>query len=245
MKILTFGSNVSKLLAEQYILLNGGKLVSSVLANRTDFFNHNFIKNRFDANAYEALATLIENEESTIKETLINQHPDFIGKGSDDHLQAFFNVQPDIDLIIIDNQMDLEESLYYIESPEKSFFLSKHSTNLQTFQLTGELSVEEAIDNTKAVIAYLSLRFPQAKIVFINHPVTNDRNALLKIRKPEIFAQKMARSTTFEQAIKVLNVYSIPNLEVTRPYQTRDDRFFSVHQYCAFAGMLFNYVKLT
>ena len=245
MKILTFGSNLSKLIAEQYVLINGGEVVSSVLANRTDFFNHNFIKNGFDAAAYDEIAGKIAAEDDAVKEGLSNQHPDTLGKGSSDKLQAFFSVDPQqVDLIVMDNQVDMEESLYFLQQPQQSFFLPLATTVLSAFQASGELSVEESVDNTKEVINYLKARFPKARFIFVNHPVTNDRNALLKIRKPDIFAQKKERAAALQQGIEGLNVYSIPGLEVSRPYQTRDGSLFSVHQYCAYAGMLFKYIYL-
>lgn len=245
MNILTFGSNLSKLIAEQYVLINGGKVVSSVLANRTDFFAFNFINSGFDQAAYDEVATRIAGEETDIKEVLLNQHPATLGKGSAEDRTAFFEVDPEqVDLIVIDNQMDLEESLYFIEHPQKSFFLPPNTSSLSAFTATGELTVEEAVASTAQVIDYLKARFPKAGLVFVNHPVTNDRNALLKIRKPEIFAQKQARAEQFQQGIAALDVYSIPGLTVSRPYQTRDGSLFTVHQYCAYAGMLFKYVYL-
>lgn len=245
MKILTFGSNLSKLIAEQYVLINGGEVISSVLGNRSDFFNYNFINNGFDAAAYDEVAAKIAAEETEVKEVLINQHPDFLGKGSSEKLRAFFSLNPEeVELIVIDNQIDLEESLYYLGQPQKSFFLPLNASALSSFTATGELSVEESVSAIKQVIDYLSARFPKAKLLVVNHPVTNDRNALLKIRKPELFAQKQARADALQQGIEGLGVYSIPGLPVSRPYQTRDGNFFTVHQYCAYAGMLFKYVYL-
>jgi hypothetical protein len=245
MKILTFGSRLSKLIAEQYVLINGGQVVSSVLANRTDFFNFNFINNGFNAAAYDEVAAKIASEDAEVKEVLLNQHRDFVGKGSSDSLQAFFELNPDdVDLIVLDNQVDLEESLYYLEQPQQSFFLPANTATLSSFTATGELSVEESVAGIKQVADYLSARFPKAKLLVVNHPVTNDRNALLKIRKPDVFAQKQARADALQQGIQALGIYNIPGLPVSRPYQTRDGNFFTVHQYCAYAGMLFKYVYL-
>lgn len=245
MKILTFGSNLSKLIAEQYVLINGGEVVSSVLANRTDFFNFSFIKNGFDAAAYNEVASKIDAEDDAVKEVFLNQHPDTLGKGASDKLQAFFSVSPqEVNLIVMDNQMDMEESLYFLEQPQQSFFLPAATTVLSAFHATGELSVEESVENTRLVVDYLKARFPNARLFFVNHPVTNDRNALLKLRKPDIFAQKQARADALQQGIEGLGVYNIPGLQVSRPYQTRDGNFFSVHQYCAYAGMLFKYIYL-
>ena len=245
MKILTFGSNLSKLIAEQYVLINGGEVVSSVLANRTDFFTFNMMNKGFDQTAYDEVLATLSAEDEAAREALLNQHPATLGKGSDDSRTAFFEVNPDeVNLIVIDNQLDLEDSLYFIETPKKSFFLPANTSSLSSFTATGELTVEEAVASTAGVLAYLKARFPKAGLVFVNHPVTNDRNALLKIRKPEIFAQKQARAEQFQQGIAALDVYSIPGITVSRPYQTRDGSLFTVHQYCAYAGMLFKYVYL-
>lgn len=245
MKILTFGSNLSKLIAEQYVLINGGEVVSSVLGNRSDFFNYNFINNGFDSFAYAEVSARLSTDDELAKELLLNQHPDTLGKGSAEDRKAFFDVDPEqVDLIVLDNQIDLEESLYFIEQPKKSFFLPANTSSLSAFTATGELSVEEAVNSTAQIIDYLKARFPKARLVFVNHPVTNDRNALLKIRKPELFAQKQARADALQHGIEGLEVYSIPGLPVSRPYQTRDGNFFTVHQYCAYAGMLFKYVYL-
>ena len=120
--IMTFGSCFSRRIADQYVKIFGGKVISSVYHNRSDYFCQQFIDGDSSNPELDTLINSIEkpgnfivtNRDSDPFLLLRNQHADYIGLHGLKNGISFIDAlkSRNANIIIIDNFMDILARLY-------------------------------------------------------------------------------------------------------------------------------------
>ena len=188
LKIATFGSKLSRQVANNFTLLFDGKVVSSVCHNRSDYFCHQLLQRQRDPAALtELLATpfseqlLRQDREDNILQMLKNQAIKSIGLHRLSKGVNFFQAIESglIDLLIIDNGIDLSAPLFHSDEndtepfmllPEQVSSLITSNTWLQGNLLTAEQSASSMAE----LISHIRQQSPQTRIVFIQAPGYKD-----------------------------------------------------------------------
>ena len=231
MKIVTFGSCLSRYTADTFIDLFGGTLISCSHHNRIDRFVETYLKKTRPQLPYKYIQNLGLSE-SNMK--YINNQYSGISLGK--HLLPngidFFDAIKDADIIITDNFVDLCSKLQYSDSYPSSplFFNSKNESAVKDIFYMEEdyLSVSEAIKNWEYFGHYLYKVAPRAKKFFINFPYDHSPN--LEISKRSIFFSSQFISTKFD---------IIPNISVPFRYRLKHtNSHFANDYYAMMAGVL-------
>ena len=231
MKIVTFGSCLSRYTADTFIDLFGGNLISCSHHNRIDRFVETYLKKTMPQLPYEYVEAL-NLSESNMK--YINNQYSGIGLGK--HLLPdgldFFDAVKDADIIITDNFIDLCSKLQYCDSYPSSpvFFNSKNDFAAKNiFYLENDyLSVSDAIKNWEYFGHYLYRVAPKAKVFFVNFPYNHSPN--IEISK---------RSSCFSEKFTSAKFDIIPNINVPQRYRLKHtNSHFANDYYAMIAGVL-------
>lgn len=231
MKILTFGSCLSRYTAETYIDMFGGTLISCSHHNRIDRFIDIHIKKSNKAIPFNYLSSMGLSSENM--RYINNQYSEgTLGKHLLPNGKELFNALPEVDMIILDNFVDLCSKLQLSKSyPGSSIFFNSKIDPVakKMFELESSyLPVEEAIKSWDYFGNYLSRISPNAKIFFINFPYNHSTNSLTAERSKE-FSDKFSSTR--------LDV--IPNIPVPPRYQLKHTQSHFMNDfYAMYAGIL-------
>lgn len=242
MRIATFGSCLSRYIANNYTKIFGGYLVSSVYHNRSDAFIGRFIKKDWvETDFAEIAATLkikvddgdVENNPVRI---LKNQYPEWMGKHRLSRGKPFLDLirSGQVDVVIVDNYMDLAGRLVS-DHESNGFFmrLGDFSSVNHQWKTRDYLSPEEGVKNMTQIIDFIRQHQPAAKIIFINFPHNTYSESPDRVRRTKIY----------EELFSYEGIMIIPCQEVQPLFQTKDKQHFKAQQYCAYAGMINYYVN--
>ncbi|WP_198337002.1 hypothetical protein [Psychrobacter celer] len=244
MKIIAFGSCLSRFVANHYIKIFGGKLVSCVYHNRSDAFVKRFITEEWSAIDIEKIFKNLEQDISLVDEDnkainiLNNQTVEKLGKH---RLSKGTNVltalNEDIDLIIVDNYMDLSARLAFHKSEdENGIFINLGNLKgkfVNSYYSDDYMTPQSAVQHMSTIIKYFQIHAKNAQVVFINFPYNtySDKN-------------RVERAKEYEQlSIDAFDCHVIKALNVHQSYQTKDKQHFKPPQYAAYAGIINNLVS--
>lgn len=169
-KIVTFGSCLSRYVANQYTYLFGGVVVSSVFHNRSDLFINKFMAedgiDRYNTNLDELkkeFESLTEEQEKILR----NQLPSTIGLHNLEKGEVFFKaLENEPDILILDNYIDMVGRAAILSNGEKYFITIKDNSK----EVDELISVESSILNFCRIIKRIRLISQKTKIVFITFP---------------------------------------------------------------------------
>jgi hypothetical protein len=240
MKIISFGSCLSKYTADQFVSLCGGEVISCVYHNRSDAFVRNYIENKNQLPDYKWLREQIEipaEHESVSKSIILNQYPERIGKHLIKAKANFFTVleKEKADLVIMDNYMDIGAKLLsFIENPELKFFLnSNYIKELKAKLVVSDfIKPEEAAKNYRLIIDFIRLKQPQAKFVFIHFPYAQYDDP-----------KREKRALGFLELFKPEEVKLIAPVKVNKEYLAETPGHFKPEQYAFYAGIIHDYIN--
>ena len=240
--IVTFGSCLSRRVAESYIKMYGGELKASVFHNRSDYFCTQLLKNRETSCELNDLIGKIEGGVVTKSDTiplilLKNQTYEHVGKHNLDTDNNLFEVAEKgcVDLFVIDNYMDVVGLLFQDESFRKLFFLPDRDIT-KTIQpyLRGKWCVGEqlpifiGVKYMGLIVDYLLKYNPKAKVIFIPFPSTT------YFKSPE----KVERFIEYENIFTHSRCTMLSSLEVKSACQTKHKQHFSDIFYSGCAGAI-------
>ncbi|MHC1727615.1 MAG: hypothetical protein AB9866_16700 [Syntrophobacteraceae bacterium] len=243
MRILTFGSCLARYTAEHFIMLFGGRIVSSVFHNRSDafvgkFMDRDWVSYDFDE-MYQLLRTdwVDDNPDADPALILRNQYKESIGlhrlPGGIDLFSALR--RKNFDLVIADNFMDLAGCLVSKKGESNAgIFLRPYdfASEDSTWARGEFLPPLDGVRNMKRILRYFQARVPAAKIVFMNFPYNMYRSSPERIKRTKIYE----KSFSFDGA------QIIPCLRVNPLFQTRNRQHFKPEQYCAYAGLIYQHL---
>ena len=256
MKIATFGSCLSRYTANYYIRLYKGELISSVYHNRSDAFIGTCIEKKWKQPDLEHLLANFKQSpdydpDSLPLNILTNQYIDTVGlhrlKNGLPFLQVLENNLADV--IIMDNYLDISAKLIRSSEFDGIFFkvndlnidnqdlkpVQNIELNLDSLELemTELLNIEESILNISKIIDFIHEKSPKTKIIFLNFPHnTYEPNS-----------ERVKRIKAFEAGFKHPSAVIVPCLDVHRNFQTSEQQHFKAHQYCAYAGIIWQALR--
>lgn len=243
--IMTFGSCFARRIAEQYVRVFGGKVISSVYHNRSDYFCQQFIDGVGVNHELDTLIKSIKKPENFMVENpdrdpfilLKNQHIDHIGLHSLKNGNNFLNAleTKKIDIIIIDNFMDILARLYQ-QDTKKLFFLPQPridelnaTSYINKDWVLGELlDPQEGAEHLSRIVNHIHMKRPEANIFYANFPST-------------AYEQHLEKKNRFEQyrkSFKNIHCHSIAPIQILRSCKTEDKQHFSPTLYAAYAGII-------
>ena len=243
--IMTFGSCFSRRIADQYVKIFGGKVISSVYHNRSDYFCQQFIDGDSSNPELDTLINSIEKPSNFIVTNrdndpfllLRNQHANYIGlhglKNGTNFLHALETKKANI--IVIDNFMDIVARLYQHDN-KKLFFLPQQRINElnasscinKNWSLGELLNLQEGAECLSRIVTHVHIKQPNAKIFYVNFPSTTYAQTL----------EKKKRFEYYQYDFKNSNCHSIAPINILRPCQTEDKRHFTTPLYAAYAGII-------
>lgn len=243
MKVITFGSCLSRYVANCYIRLFGGELVSCVYHNRSDAFVKRFIYHEWNAinveNIFKSLDQDISltDEDNKAINILNNQTVEKAGKHRLSKGTSILSaLNENIDLIIVDNYMDLSARLAFQKSELQSgvfINLGKLKGEFANHYYSDEfISPESAVQYMDTIIKYFQEHAKKAQVVFINFPHNTYKDE-----------DRIARTKEYEKlSMETFNCHVIKSLNVHKTYQTKEKQHFKLPQYAAYAGIINNLV---
>lgn len=247
LKIATFGSCLSRFTANNFKMLFGGEIVSSIYHNRSDVFVGRFIKKNIAELNRSEIVSLIKNKGTDVIvendgfKIIENQFKESQGKHRLTKGQAFGELleNKNVDLFIFDNYMDIGARLVTISgtSQGSEWFLRPDDLVNPTLCKPGELlsPVEGALSMVK-IIKTVMKNIPDAKIVFCNFPYNTYVNS----------TEREARTKEYEV---IMNEFSggdfmtIPSLTIPEKLQTSEKQHFKPQVYSAYAGIIWSYIN--
>lgn len=236
MKIVSFGSCLSRLTAANYSRMFGGKIISTVMHNRSDYFVGRYITKKIpeveiddfisqiipgaDGKSGDAAATYIMKNQ---KKDLVGIH--VLARG----LNIFEAINDSPDILIMDNYFDLSAKLSQRPDGAKLFFKEQHfGTRFPDWRLGDLLPTGESVENFHSIIDWIEKTSPKTRIYFINFPYNTygpDRD-------------RAARHLSFEAAFKRNGISTIPLLNVPKAFHGPVPQHFKMTQYCGYAGII-------
>ncbi|PZX29480.1 hypothetical protein C7416_104485 [Cupriavidus phytorum] len=232
MRILTFGSCLSRYIAESYVDLFGGEVVSSSYHNRIDRFVDTYIKKLRQEIPLSYMESL--NLSSDNMMYVKNQYQQAtLGKHLLPNGEGFFEaIRHGVDLIITDNFIDLCSRLQLSKEHDglSVFFNSNGEDAAQEkFEIERSfLPVEQAVQYWDYFGHYLWRVAPNAKRFFVNFPYAHHQNERIARRSKE-----------FPQAFSSKKFEVIPNVEVPARYQlAHTQSHFANDFYAMYAGIV-------
>lgn len=190
-RIATFGSSLARQIANSYALLFGGKVVSSVCHNRSDYFCNQLLQKKTTPAALTDLLASAHSEqiqttdrEHNLQQTLKNQDMETIGLHRLGKGVNFFHAieSGQIDLLIIDNGLDMTARLFCPEEDSQESFLL-HPQHLESSQINASwqpsalLTPEQSALCMTQLIDHIKQQSPQTNIIFIQAPYKTDEQA--------------------------------------------------------------------
>lgn len=239
-RIATFGSCMSRYTANNFVKLFGGVIVSSVYHNRSDAFVGRFIDKNWPIVEFSKIAGLLkitendQDEDNQPYKILLNQYRDGMGLHRLSKGSRFIDVLSDqsADLIIVDNYMDLAAKLVS-RSDGNGYFLrlDDFSSASAEWSTMPYLNPTQGVKSMRKIIDYFKQSIPSAKIIFINFPYNTY----------EASPDRVKRTMEYEKLFRSKHAMIIPCLNIPLIFQSSTKQHFKSHQYCAYAGMIWQY----
>lgn len=234
LKIITFGSCLSRYVANQFSNMFGGKVISSVFHNRSDIFLSNFVENKTGGPLFDSLLSLFSNLNEDQKQILANQSKEHIGKHNLSHgLQFFEALHNQPDLILIDNYIDIVGRAVEF-GKDRKIFLTIKDPNLP-YKLDNLLNIDTSILNFIRIAKFIRSSATNSKIVFLTFP--GDAYAEENPRKSRF----KAFSETFTSGDLDLIIKCSLN---TKKYETNEHQHFKAPYYSGIASLIFSQLYL-
>ncbi len=130
--IATFGSCFSRRVADEYIKVFGGNLVSSVYHNRSDYFYKQHIKSRKSNETLLSLIDKLSSDSRYLPSSIMddplfilnNQRFENVGKHNLGFSDNFFEIVEgtSVDLFILDNYIDILARLHRDSTKRENVF---------------------------------------------------------------------------------------------------------------------------
>ncbi|WP_424753384.1 hypothetical protein [Methylobacterium sp.] len=238
MRIVTFGSCLSRSTVAQFIRMYGGELISSVYHNRSDAFMGRFIDKDWTEYPYDEFVSIfrpasiegvsIEKNPSII---LRNQYLPWIGShGLDEYVSFLEAVKSEPDLIVVDNHVDLGARLLARKGDDKAgiFSMLGGTPKNLNWELRERLAIKESIHSMKRFLSWIHESAPKATIVFINFPYVTYVDA------PE----RVKRTKSFEADFSSDHAVVVPCLDVPMHERSPDPQHFRSPMYARYAGII-------
>ncbi|MFS7194301.1 hypothetical protein AB6866_10800 [Rahnella inusitata] len=235
--ICSFGSCLSASVAEQLSKIFDDWLrISSVQHNRIDQFDQIYIKKIHPALSQKDIDLTLLNEFNYVN-TIDNQLLD-IGLGralpkKDDKipLNNIINCieSGKVNVFIFDNFAELLFKLYeHIELKTPMFINEKYLTKkADRFKFNNSfISTECYIESYSSVFEYISIRNPDAKIIFLPFPTSLKNDKLLKVRN-DLYLSAMD-----ELSMKFNNLYIHPEMEISEKDLLRESDIYHFTNNC-------------
>lgn len=242
MRIMTFGSCLSRATANSYVRLFGGKVISSVYWNRSDAFLGRFVDQTWAEYGFEGILSRTQPAGSAQEETLArvilkNQYAAHLGlHGLPDGVQALEVLEQQLaDLVIVDNYVDLSARL--LRSPgdaQDGFFLRDFdfTDGHQPWVVGDYLEPQAAVLGTQRVMDFFKTKMPKARFVFINFPHNVYQG----------HPRRIQRTIAYEQLFSFDDALVIPCINIPVAFQTPDKEHFKSPQYHFYAGMIYDHL---
>jgi hypothetical protein len=235
MKIITFGSCLSRYTANHFCRIFGGAVISSVYHNRSDAFVGKFIEKTWVSNLEDEVKELLNDSGLAI---MMNQCEKSIGMHRlKNGIQFFEALDRGLgDIVIIDNFIDISARLLQTSTNNiEGIFLRPHDFLNQDHKLVigDHLTVDLSVSFTIRIIKLIKEKLPKSTIIFINFPNNTYPNTSLKV----------TRLLDYEKKFFVQDALIIPALNIHRKYQTEVNSHFQPPQYAAYAGIIYQYLS--
>lgn len=237
MRIVSFGSCLSRYAVNQYVQLFGGRLEACVYHNRSDAFVGRFVERDWPELDFESLrgALLPDAEEARL--ILENQCRGGLGRHRLNSGTPLLDLadRGGVDLIVLDNYMDLSARLLEHADQTRVFLrpadLGAHAS---AQWLAGDLiEVEAAVRCMQQIARWLRERFRDAALVFLCFPHNTYQAAPLRVE----------RSRRYQDLLRLDDALIVPCLTVPLRYQTPQRQHFKSGQYAAYAGIIYQYLR--
>lgn len=234
MRILTFGSCFSRYVAQSYIDMFGGKLISCSYHNRIDRFTSLYINKKEVEIPLDYINSLGISDENL--KYVNNQYKDHgLGKHLLPGGELFFeSLSQGVDLIICDNFMDICAKLQTSKEYGLKLFLNHRNDEAvqKHFKIEDNfLDLHEALDGWRVFGDFLSESAPNAKIFFLNFPYNHSQNK-------DVSSRSVFFSDNFKSSN---NLDVIPNIEVPKKYMLDHTPSHFDNDYYAMCAGLINF----
>lgn len=243
MRILTFGSCLSRYTAEHFVLLFGGRIVSCVYHNRSDAFVGKFLRRDWISYDFDEMFRLLKKDwtithpDADPALILRNQYKETLGLHRLPGGYSLFSAlkRKNFDLIIADNYMDLAARLVSRKGDTNAgLFLRPYDfANDNPDWVRGEfLKPAEGVRYMQSILRFFKTKAPTAQIVFINFPYNMYRES----------PPRIVRTQEYEKLFSFDDAHIIPCLRVSPRYQTENKQHFKPEQYSAYAGFIYQHL---
>jgi hypothetical protein len=240
MKIVTFGSCLSRLSALAFKATRPAKIASVVYHNRADIFVNRWIVKTAPLPSQELYSRIrfIPGHEPRARMMFNNQTASGIGHHSMKKRLGFISnpnffkivQKKKVDLIVLDNYVDLVGKQLLPRNGEGgSVFMAANAAEniLELYEMEEKRpNIEILVEAWYQIITWLRLFQPDCPIVFLNFPFHQHPSA-----------QVARRSQQFANTFKPQGVITIPNMAVHTSL-IKDRSHFAPIQYAMYAGIL-------
>lgn len=238
MKIGTFGSCLSRGIAERYVEAFGGKILTSVYHNRTDQFLDVFVKKVAPEPTLDVLMHLAnvtaqdEGAEFDEVNILKNQVRATMGK----HLLSagvpFLDAiaANSLDILLIDNFIDVSAALKVGTVDDKAyrFFTRVRTADGNALELIPKMDPEVSATGTTELVQFIRSHSPRTRIIFSVFPWNTYPDASGRKQWTETFQRRLLIDVEIIPAIEVPPAFHIEGT----PSHFRKDFYF------VYAGMV-------
>lgn len=238
MRIVSFGSCLSRYTANQYLQLFGGELVSSIYHNRSDAFVGRFIERSWPEVDVDALARLLRPEAEEAALILRNQGRAAMGRHHLNRGTPLFEVLEEqaADVVLLDNYMDVAARLVERGGDARTRVFLRPADlrpDVSGWSVGDVLDPAVGAQCMQRIVAHFRERLPKAAIAFFCFP----HNTYVEAQ------ERVARSIRYEAELQLDDALVVPCLTVPDRFQTVQRQHFKPPQYAAYAGMLYQYLN--
>lgn len=233
MKVVTFGSCLSRYSVNALQARSEVKLVGAVYHNRADRFVDHYIDKVSEEPSPELIEQMVLSESGAARCKLMldNQLTTRkLGHHAIHNQLGFLDaLDSELDLIVMDNFVDIIAKLAAPKGSAPSLFLTfTDCTNLSDiFDIEKDyLDIDVAVEKWQKIISWVREKQPNTPIVFFNFPMHHHPNAALRDRSKE-FAEKF----------KADNCFIVPDCPVHES-QIDTPSHFRTLQYSMYAGII-------
>lgn len=246
MRIMTFGSCLSRATANSYTRLFGGRVISSVYWNRSDAFIGRFVDRTWAEYDFEEILSHTQSASATAdmldgeaiaRVILKNQYTSGLGLHRlPDGVQVLDVLEQQLaDLVIVDNYVDLTARLLFKRGDTHAGFFLRDFDFIDKHHdwVAGEyLQPTAAVAGTQRLMQFFKTKMPKAHLVFINFPHNVYQG----------YPGRIQRTVAYEQLFAFENALVIPCINIPVQFQTRDKEHFQSPQYHFYAGMIYDHL---
>jgi hypothetical protein len=238
MKVVTFGSCLSRYSVNALQARSGVQLLGAVYHNRIDRFVDHYVDRISDEPSTELIAKMVLSEGGAGRCNLMldNQLTTRkLGHHAIHNQLGFMKaLDGELDLIVLDNFVDLVAKLAAPKGSNPSLFLTfSDCTNInELFDIEKNyLDIDLAIEKWHKLIAWIKKKQPNTPIAFFNFPLHHHTNTLMQ-----------ERSKAFAEWFQNDDCFIVPDCPV-HPSLIDTPSHFRTMQYSMYAGIIEMVVK--